>query len=89
MKQTYVKPVLVMENFTLNQSIAHNCGDNLDFSQGTLKDKSTCGWIIGDVDYNGTVDTVFMSRPSCSILTENYEGVCYNNPEGGYNVFNS
>ena len=40
MKKAYKKPVLLVECFTLSQTIAHNCGENLDFSMGTLKTKA-------------------------------------------------
>jgi len=86
MKQTYVKPVLVMENFTLNQSIAHNCSPSLDFSNATLKDKSSCGWDIGV--------GILWNHNGCSIQYDgnqigNTDFGCYNNPEGGLNIFNS
>lgn len=97
MKKIYTKPVLNMEDFTLSQSIAHNCGKLLDFNQATLKYKSTCGW---DLMEDGTVtqqpsapdsDVLWMSSSICGRVTtdDNYGIVCYNNPGGGYNVFNS
>lgn len=85
MKSTYTKPVLVMESFVMSQSIAHNCGDQLNFGQATLKYKSSCGWDTG-------IDIVFTQSNVCTgeVITENQlTGVCYNNPEGGFNVFNS
>ena len=56
MKNQYVKPVLVIENFTLSQSIAYNCGENLDWNQATTKDAYSCGWNTGIPD-----DVVFMA----------------------------
>ena len=85
MKNQYVKPVLVIENFTLSQSIAYNCGENLDWNQATTKDAYSCGWNTG---FPG--DVVFMeSTNGCNVRDEDFEGVCYNNPEGGINVFSS
>ena len=94
MKKVYTKPVLVMDDFTLSQSIAHNCGHMLDHKQATLKYKDSCGWDLGiDLEYKaGGTDILWVSAPACSIPTSaNAEGagVCYNNPEGGFNIFNS
>ena len=92
MKQVYKKPVLIMESFTMTQSIAHNCGQTLDFQQATLKYKSTCGWNTGiDGDGNGSIDVLFVNGNTCNrtIGENDFPGVCYNNPNGGFNVFNS
>lgn len=96
MKKYYTKPVLMMEDFTLSQSIAHNCGKNLDFSLATLKYKGSCGW---DLMWDGVVDknvqdtdgdVLFLDGQNvCSFKTESFDGICYNNPAGGYNIFNS
>lgn len=94
MKKTYTKPVLHMEDFTLSQSIAHNCGDNIKhmWGQATLKYKSTCGWDT-QVDLDGVNgnDIIFVNSGGCKdpIGENDWEGVCYNNPDGGLNVFNS
>lgn len=89
MKKTYTKPVLMMEDFTLSQSIAHNCGKNLDWEQATLKYRGSCGW-----DLDGLKDTagdvLFMDTHSvCTLQTHEASLVCYNNPEGGWEIFNS
>lgn len=94
MKKVYTKPVLMMEDFTLSQSIAHNCGDNIKDSwhQATLKYKVTCGWdTLIDADGNGTTDILFISDQICNTVVgpDEFVGVCYNNPGGGFNVFNS
>ena len=83
MKRVYEKPVLYIERFTLSQTIAHNCGENLVFSMGTEKTKESCGWDAGGV-------IIFMEgNPGCLLPTEEFAGICYNAPAGGYNVFNS
>ena len=85
MKNQYVKPVLVIENFTLSQSIAYNCGKSLNWNQATTKDVNSCGWNTG---FPGEV--VFMVPSSvCNVKDEDFDGVCYNNPDGGINVFSS
>ena len=94
MKKVYTKPVLMMEDFTLSQTIAHNCGDNLNFSEATLKYKESCGWNVGDVNFDGIVDVVFNTARACSIkadetYSDGFVSVCYNNPGSGYNIFNS
>ena len=82
MKKAYTKPVMIVERFTLSQTIAHNCGKNLDFSMATLASKSSCGWDIGGLIF-------FMDPTACTMCTEEFDGVCHNAPEGGYNIFNS
>lgn len=91
MKQKYTKPVLLMETFTLSQNIAHNCGKNLDLGKATLNARGVCGWDLGFDGGHGTgSDILFMVGQSvCTFPTEYFAGVCYNNPEGGYNIFNS
>lgn len=83
MKKAYKKPVLLVECFTLSQTIAHNCGENLDFSMGTLKTKESCGWKIAE----GTV--LFIDRTNCNLIMDYFLGVCYNAPAGGFNIFQS
>ena len=82
MKRAYEKPVLYIERFTLSQTIAHNCGDNLDFTMANHQTKETCGWIVSGLE-------IFMNPDICDLPTEDFGGVCYNAPEGGYNVFHS
>lgn len=83
MKKAYEKPLLYIERFTLTQTIAHNCGENLDFTMGTYATKETCGWDVGGI-------IIFMEgNPGCLFPTKEFGGVCYNAPGGGYNVFNS
>ncbi len=82
MKRVYEKPVLYIERVTLSQTIAHNCGDNLDFTMANHTTKETCGWDVGGME-------IFMSSDICDFPTEYFAGVCYNAPAGGYNVFHS
>lgn len=82
MKRAYGKPALCIERFTLTQTIAHNCGENLDFSMANHGTKEICGWKVGGIE-------IFMNPFICECSAEQWEGVCYNAPEGGLNVFNS
>ena len=88
MKQKYTKPVLIKETFTLSQSIAKNCGRMLDFSHATIADTANCGWDV-DGNHNTVTDVIFMEASACAIKTLYFNGVCHNNPDGGFNVFNS
>lgn len=83
MKKAYEKPLLYIERFTLTQTIAHNCGENLDFGMANYATKETCGWNASP-GYE-----IFMDPTICDFPTKDFVGVCYNAPEGGYNVFNS
>ena len=82
MKKQYEKPVMYIERFTLSQTIALNCGENVDLGEPMYGSKETCGWNI-----DGTI--VFTSKPNCVELTEVFLDVCYNAPAGGNNVFAS
>ena len=82
MKRAYAKPVLCIERFTLTQTIARNCGDNLDFSMATHTTKESCGWDIGGIE-------IFVDSYICDFPVREWDGVCYNAPAGGFNVFSS
>ena len=87
MKQKYVKPMVNIEYFALSQSIALNCGKNLDEDNKTWREKYECGWDI--TGGTGAVVLFVEGVRDCNQLAEEFEGVCYNNPEGGFNVFDS
>lgn len=90
MKEQYVKPLIAFENFSLTQTIARNCGDK---HQGTLGesthlDEYTCMWDLGGF-------TIFFIENGCDDGPDEegdeyeIEGVCYNNPDGGQEIFSS
>jgi len=92
MKQTYVKPKIFVERFSLTQSIAVNCG--IPASVGTMgnnlhSDPYSCMWDFGSV-------TAFMeSGTGCASAYdqiaegEDIDGYCYNNPTADMAVFGS
>lgn len=88
MKEAYVKPALHLERFALSQNVASGCGapgGGGSLGKPTHWDKSTCGWDLGNM-------LLWVAEPACSSLVgadENVGGVCYNNPDGGYNIFSS
>lgn len=86
MKKKYFKPAIAMESFVLTQTIA-SCGAKHNSSLGspTQASKDTCGWQVG-------AEVVFVSQPICTEELgpeEGFDGICYNNPEGGQSIFNS
>ena len=87
MKKPYVKPGLYIEDFSLSQSIAAGgCGAAQDSSLGRpgMASKNTCGWIVGDIMvWNNSLMNVGCEFPA----SESYNGVCYNNPDGGVSIF--
>ncbi len=89
MKQTYVKPRIIIERFALTQSIASGCGAVADNSLGqpTQWSKSTCAWDVGG--YTFFLDTMTNICKDYK-LSENDDlyGFCYNNPEGSM-IFSS
>lgn len=84
MKKAYQKPMLIVERFTLSQTIAHNCGKNLDFSMATHATIETCGWDVGGIEI--FIDPMICDQP---LEEDMFDFACYNAPEGGYNVFHS
>lgn len=88
MKQTYVKPRIIIERFALTQSIATTCtvaGGN-SLGKPTNWSKETCGWKLQN-DLILFVDAV----TACNYDVEPdalVEGVCYNNPDGAM-IFSS
>lgn len=83
MKKTYRKPTIHIEKFNLVQTTAMGCGSNLDFSNATQGTITTCGWnAIPGFE-------IFQDGAVCDNLVEEWGDACYNNPEGGLNVFSS
>ena len=88
MKEQYVKPLIFFESYSLTQTIARDCGDTHTGTLGesTHYNERTCEWDLG----GGF--TLFLEAPRCEIEMEEddeIEGVCYNNPDGGRQVFSS
>lgn len=94
MKMKYTKPSMAVELFSLSQSIAVGCtavGEGM--GEPTHRAKYDCGW----QDPSGEVlwDTV----EKCHVDTDMDEalqpidvvvgGLCYNNPDGAFVIFNS
>ncbi len=93
MKQKYVKPLIMFESFALSQTIARNCGDTHSSTLGesTHYNEYTCMWDIGGV-------TLFFTLNGCDDGPDDpddpeeefeFEGYCYNNPDGGQEIFSS
>ena len=90
MKERYVKPDLRVEYFTLSQSVAANCGaGNLgnEFGKPAHQTKESCGWDLG---FGGMV--IWTRDLNCTEFLDpngSFNGICYNNPEGGFSIFGS
>ena len=82
MKSNYTKPLLTVELFSLTQSIARDCADNIPKDNVTLNDISKCVWDLG-----GT--TVFVGGDTCDLDGEQMGYACYNNPSEGNYMFRS
>ena len=86
MKKKYSKPGIIIEDFTIAQNIAQNCG-NAGFAgqKHTYADKTSCGWHVGDV-------VIFVKEQTCEEVIDPdvpYEDLCYNTPSPGQVVFGS
>lgn len=89
MKQTYMKPRMVVERFTLAQSIAKDCYDSIDKGQ-VNQSELPCVWDIGGL-------TILMESNHCGVALDGFDNyvaddgtlVCYNNPGEGQYIFRS
>ena len=86
MKETYVKPEIIIERFSLTQNIANGCGA---VNQGTLgaplsTAKESCAWDLGGV-------TLFMSSGNGCMKglddDDVVESHCYNAPNSNVAMF--
>lgn len=90
MKKQYSKPGIFIEEFQLSQNISTACGvpgGGSSLGRPKYADPMSCAWEVGDVlVFTNSVGT------KCDWKLdegEDYEGVCYNNPTSGNNVFAS
>ena len=94
MKERYVKPVIYFESFKLSQTIARQCrGNDSAANSNHYSENTGCVYDIGDFTvFYGSCDMDATLDPDAGItldeLLEEF-GVCYNNPEGGYQIFSS
>lgn len=88
MKKVYEKPRILIEEFSLTQSVAVSCGvPENNQGQPHASTPANCAWEdwFGDM-YWHTVNNV------CTVETDddaNVGGMCYNEPNGGFHVFGS
>ena len=83
MKSKYNKPLLGIETFSILQSAARDCADNIPKERVNFNDISTCVWDLG----GGT--TVFIAGQTCTLDGEGMGIACYNNPGEGQYIFRS
>lgn len=89
-KKKYIKPTLRMEMFTISQSVANTC-EITPASNGTMgkanhSSEGSCGWDLGNFSI-WIGDNTNCTIPELSDADVN--GVCYNNPSNGTNIFSS
>ena len=82
MKANYTKPLMAIEMFSVTQSTARDCADNIPKDQLTWNDIVTCAWDLG-----GT--TVFVENSTCDLDGEQMGFACYNNPSEENFIFRS
>lgn len=89
MKKKYEKPMIAISLFELQQNIAAGCGTNSGNEWGTPNhgSKTTCGWDIGDNQIIWIPNVQFCNEEISP--DENFDGVCYNNFDGGFTIFAS
>lgn len=94
MKKKYVKPGIIIEDFVLAQNISGGCGavpGGNTLGKPTHWDNTTnCGWDLNDgSNYIIWVKQIGSTCTSDWPADVPYDGICYNNPQGGNSIFNS
>jgi hypothetical protein len=86
MKKTYKKPMMIVEWFALSQTIATGCGDLSSYGSPTLTRIANCAW-----DFNGDYLLFLEGNNNCEYPIEDgtIDGLCYNTPSEGLNLFHS
>lgn len=88
MKQKYVKPAMMLEQFSLSQNIAKTCGDgnwkDNTIGKPTHGDFDVCKWHMGNI-------TLWSQSLSCDIEYDgsDYGAACLHNPSGDNAMFAS
>ncbi len=97
MKEQYIKPSIYFESFSLTQTIARNCGDthSSTLGQSNHYNEYDCQWIVG----KGDEASIYFFVDTCQDAGEigdpgpddefSINGLCYNNPDGGQELFSS
>lgn len=84
MKKTYSKPEIMFESFTLSTNIAGDCSDKTN-----TPSEMQCSISYVD-EHLGTVNIFLNSIQACAWKQpDGYNGICYDVPTEGTNLFNS
>lgn len=84
MKEKYVKPLLAVEMFSMVQSVARDCADNIPKENLTFSDLPKCEWNLG-----GGFILFVVGVSECNMDGESSGIVCYNNPDPDKLIFRS
>lgn len=83
MKKKYTKPIFVFENFSLNTSIAGDCGVKTN-----LPSSDICG-----MNFTGVGNVFLSGMEGCSdfgvSVDGEFNGICYHVPTNDKQLFNS
>ncbi len=88
MKTNYERPAILFENYDLRETSTGGCGapgGGGSLGRPSHWNRETCGWDMGGL-------IIWAIDPVCNEIrgeNDTVYGICYNNPEGGYNIFNS
>ena len=83
MKLKYTKPLFAVEIFSLAQSKARDCADNIPKDRLNFNEPGQCVWDLG-----GGM-TIFVVPKTCTFDGTNMDVGCYNNPSEGNYIFRS
>lgn len=86
MKKKYMKPEIMFESFTLSTNIAGDCRWTTNVVP--VESKTGCGY-VDPADRHGYV--IFTSLMSCNTHEDDgeYNGICYDVPAEGMQMFSS
>ena len=89
MKSKYVKPQLLVEHFSLCQSIASGCDNSAGaptMGAPLYASKDVCAWDVGGLAiFTNDVSACFIKIAA----DDSYSNYCYDNPNGGITIFTS
>jgi len=88
MKKVYEKPIVIIENFEVSQSIAA-CGWDVVNSG----EPQVCGAVGDSKDFNNEPVTIFQNNPICEVNESDLKdwgfSYCYMTSQDAWRVFNS
>ncbi|MDO4544162.1 MAG: hypothetical protein Q4C01_06370 [Clostridia bacterium] len=86
MRKKYNPPLAYIEELSVQSHINTTCGSGAGAGFGTplQANGAACAWDIGGVTVFGPGTAM-----TCNLVTDEYNGICYDVPNGGFQAFSS